>query len=134
MLLHYFMHIQQIANLCTIKYLIHVIFLLNRAASDPLLLTEELRGQILFLIIRWHTCTHSNRLTTASSLSLSLSYTHTHTHTDNRRPILLKLFCFKKYGSNPASLFDYFHPFLNTMKNLVQMTVNGKSVDGVLGI
>ena len=40
---------------------------------------------------------------------------------------------FFKYVPNPAS-FVYFHPFLNTMTNIVQKTINGKSVDGVLGI
>ena len=40
---------------------------------------------------------------------------------------------FFKYVPNPAS-FVYFNPFLNTMTNIVQKTINGKSVDGVLGI
>ena len=31
-------------------------------------------------------------------------------------------------------LFVHFRPFLNTMINMVQLTINGKSVDGVLGI
>ena len=32
-------------------------------------------------------------------------------------------------------LFVYFRPFLNTRTNIVQnLTINGKSIDGVLGI
>ena len=32
------------------------------------------------------------------------------------------------------TLFVYFRPFLITMTNIVQLTLYGKSVDGVLGI
>ena len=30
--------------------------------------------------------------------------------------------------------FVYFRPFLNTITNIVQLTINEKSVDGVVGI
>ena len=40
------------------------------------------------------------------------------------------------YGPNPASFLFSFHPFLNTMTYTsgIKSTINGKRVDGVLGI
>ena len=42
---------------------------------------------------------------------------------------------FKNMGQARQPLFVYFRPFLSTMTNVVQnLTVKGKSVDGMLGI
>ena len=41
---------------------------------------------------------------------------------------------FTKYGPNPASFFVSFCLFLITMTNMVEKTINWKSIDGVLGL
>ena len=41
---------------------------------------------------------------------------------------------FYKNMDQTRPLFVYFRPFFVTMTNTVQQTINGKSIDGVLGI